>query len=358
MTDVTIAHGNSGGPLLDGQGRVVGITSQGLVQEMSGQIVSTGFSFSIPIGQAGPLLEDEQVATRTRYVPETDRSLSAAEILDAVGPAVVYVEAAQLIPLEEFLPDELLGLALSGPSRSWQDQPRLWKEARSVVTSSGGRVDEASFATYTASGAPNTDIVVGVLDLETEEQARSAAELLADPVVALHTYGPPDAAGTIAFCSSTGARGPCESGVPGTSCIEQYARLLEPSESSGGEAVTLTAQLMIRNRVTVVQNSTSSLPWPGIPFPSKPLPSVTTLVQGEEVGFLGAATFALGDVVFFARLLVTESTSTALTECAMDSTNCVVCSSKSFPTLDADDFMDTLYLVVNTLINKIKEVLE
>jgi len=352
MTDVTIAHGNSGGPLLDGHGRVVGITSQGLVQETSGQILTTGFSFSIPISQASPLLKDEQVATRTGYVPETDRNLSAAEILDAVGPAVVYVEAAQLIPLEAFLPEELLDLPLRGPSRSWQDQPRLWKEARSVVESSGARVDEASFATYAASGFPNMDIVVGVFDLETEEQARSAAEMLADPVVALHTYGPPDAAGTIVFCSSTGESGRCASGVPGTSCIEQYARLLERNKPLGNGTLTITARLMIQNRVTETYDwLTSSSLLPRQPLPFRP---VTTSVQGE-VGFLGAATLALGDVVFFIRLLVTESTSTALTECTVDSSNCVLCSGKSFPTLDADDFMDSLYSVLDNLINAIKE---
>jgi len=54
MMDLTITHGNSGGPLLDSSGRAVGITSAGL-SAGEGEGVS-GFSFAVPMKVATSVL--------------------------------------------------------------------------------------------------------------------------------------------------------------------------------------------------------------------------------------------------------------------------------------------------------------
>jgi len=355
MTDLTIAHGNSGGPLLNGRGQVVGITSQGLAQQQaSGQTEMTGFSFSIPINQAIPLLTAERVAVQARSGQVSGKDLSVAEVLSTVGPGVVYIEAAQLIPLPAFLPDNLLDLPLKGPTSYWADESRSWQEARSVVESSGARIEEASFGTYSSSESPKIDIVVGVLDLETEEEARKAAEVLSDPVVTLHKFGPPDKSGDIVFCASTGKGGLCAPDEPGTAHVEHYALLLQDSEPFESGAESITVRFMARNRLTASKPSTSSLLWPWSPTPSKPIPSVTTSVTGEEVGFLGAATIAIYDVVFFVRFLFTESAQAALTDCTLDSSNCVACSGVSFPNMKANDFTDCLSSIIATVIDTIR----
>jgi serine protease Do len=53
QADVDVQPGNSGGPLLDGSGNVIGITSFGLQPEGS----SIGLNFFLPIEQALAVLE-------------------------------------------------------------------------------------------------------------------------------------------------------------------------------------------------------------------------------------------------------------------------------------------------------------
>src|SRR6185437_11851939 len=48
QSDVAVTHGNSGGPLLDEKGRVIGLTESGLAPDGS----PIGINFFIPIGDA------------------------------------------------------------------------------------------------------------------------------------------------------------------------------------------------------------------------------------------------------------------------------------------------------------------
>jgi 2-alkenal reductase len=74
QTDAPITHGNSGGPLLDAQGRVIGINAQ--IRSESGD--SEGVGFAIPINAARrsmtQLIEDGSVAYA--YVGVTARTLT------------------------------------------------------------------------------------------------------------------------------------------------------------------------------------------------------------------------------------------------------------------------------------------
>src|SRR6185437_5692837 len=58
QTDAAINPGNSGGPLVDVQGRVVGINSAiATTSSLGGQAGSIGVGFAIPIDQARPIAE-------------------------------------------------------------------------------------------------------------------------------------------------------------------------------------------------------------------------------------------------------------------------------------------------------------
>lgn len=90
MMDLTITHGNSGGPLLDSSGRVVGITSAGLNAGVGEG--TSGFSFAVPMEVALSVLAS--VPGLVMPVQQgTGSALAFGEIEAAVGPMTVYVEA-------------------------------------------------------------------------------------------------------------------------------------------------------------------------------------------------------------------------------------------------------------------------
>ena len=62
QTDAAINHGNSGGPLIDANGKVIGITSQILTGSNSEQAGSIGIGFAIPIDTARSVA-DQIIAT-------------------------------------------------------------------------------------------------------------------------------------------------------------------------------------------------------------------------------------------------------------------------------------------------------
>ncbi len=68
QTDAAINHGNSGGPLIDAEGKVIGITSQILTGSNSEEAGSIGIGFAIPIDTARTVA-DQIIATRSRLAP-------------------------------------------------------------------------------------------------------------------------------------------------------------------------------------------------------------------------------------------------------------------------------------------------
>lgn len=93
QTDAAINHGNSGGPLLDGEGQVVGINS--VIKSMASEddaAGNIGLAFAIPINQAKRLAE-EIIATgkarRTVIGARLDSSFNGVRLaqVDRAGPA-------------------------------------------------------------------------------------------------------------------------------------------------------------------------------------------------------------------------------------------------------------------------------
>lgn len=63
LTDAEIEHGSSGGPLVDGSGKVIGVVRGGLV--IPGTEIFYGYNFAIPIDIAQSLLPDLKAGIRT-----------------------------------------------------------------------------------------------------------------------------------------------------------------------------------------------------------------------------------------------------------------------------------------------------
>jgi S1-C subfamily serine protease len=63
QTDAAINHGNSGGPLLDGRGRVLGIASQ--IDSSSGQ--GSGVGFAVPVDTVRHALDQLRATGKVRY---------------------------------------------------------------------------------------------------------------------------------------------------------------------------------------------------------------------------------------------------------------------------------------------------
>ena len=79
QTDAAINHGNSGGPLLDSQGRVVGVNSQ--IKSESGDNAGVGFAIpSATVAQVAPQLISSGKATHAYLGVSIDASSSSATI--------------------------------------------------------------------------------------------------------------------------------------------------------------------------------------------------------------------------------------------------------------------------------------
>ena len=82
QTDAAINHGNSGGPLLDSQGHVVGVNSQ--IKSESGDNAGVGFAIpSATVSQVAPQLISSGKATHAYLGVQIDASASTAKIAKA-----------------------------------------------------------------------------------------------------------------------------------------------------------------------------------------------------------------------------------------------------------------------------------
>ena len=103
MMDLTITHGNSGGPLVDEYGRVVGITSAGL---KASEDETSGFSLAVPINEALEILERVPGLEAAGASGTAAGVLGFSEVEAIVGPATAYIEADRTRTLE--LPESYL----------------------------------------------------------------------------------------------------------------------------------------------------------------------------------------------------------------------------------------------------------
>ena len=187
MTDITITHGSSGGPLLNNRGEVIGITTGGIVAQRS----ETGFGYAIPINQAIPLLRKvpgfsmDQIGRATRV-------LSLKEIRQRVGPSTVFVKVQVQRPLNDLLPREVLGRPLT---QAWpcivhvlacdlesegvdlNILPRYVATMNKIVQ---GTVPENVFFNSDGIGS-SEEIIVAIFDCKTTQAAAHAINYLVNP---------------------------------------------------------------------------------------------------------------------------------------------------------------------------------
>jgi 2-alkenal reductase len=132
QTDAPINKGNSGGPLFDARGRVIGINAQ--IRSESG--LNEGLGFAVPINAArrslDQLLEDGEVAYAYVGISTDDLTPSLARSLDAKvhrGALVVDVTAGS--------PAEKAGFR--GSTRTVEDNGRAVRVGGDVVVAIAAR---------------------------------------------------------------------------------------------------------------------------------------------------------------------------------------------------------------------------
>ena len=138
QTDAAINHGNSGGPLLDSRGRVIGINSQ--IRSTGGG--GEGVGFAIPVETVeralGELREDGRVRyaylgiTSVELYPQLARRLG----VDALSGAIVE-------NVEDGSPADKAGIRAGEDRIAFQSQPRIPRGGDVIVGVDGERLDGA-----------------------------------------------------------------------------------------------------------------------------------------------------------------------------------------------------------------------
>ncbi len=93
QTDVTINHGNSGGPLVDGKGGVLGVCTYGVTVDEQGNVIQ-GMNFAVSVNEVTKLLDKHTIPYRTVNNKIGNLPISVnliVTILAAIGVAAVIV---------------------------------------------------------------------------------------------------------------------------------------------------------------------------------------------------------------------------------------------------------------------------
>ncbi len=126
QTDAAINHGNSGGPLLDGDGRVLGINSQ--IRSETGE--GSGVGFAIPVDVVRRALHQLRVDGKVKYayLGVSSRALypQVADRFGLGGDKGVWVQT-----VEPDGPAAKAGVKAAGPSVEFQEQS--WRTGGDVV---------------------------------------------------------------------------------------------------------------------------------------------------------------------------------------------------------------------------------
>jgi S1-C subfamily serine protease len=131
QTDAAINHGNSGGPLLDASGRVLGINSQ--IQSSNGD--GTGVGFAVPVEVVRRSLKQLRADGRVRYafLGVSSRALypQVAERFDLPTADGVWVQT-----VTPGGPADDAGVRVSGPTETFQEQS--WRTGGDIITAVDG----------------------------------------------------------------------------------------------------------------------------------------------------------------------------------------------------------------------------
>ena len=159
QTDAAINQGNSGGPLLDAQGRVLGINAQ--IRSASGGGVGVGFAIPVDTVQRSldQLREDGQVSYAFLGVSSQELYPQLADHLgiDADSGALV-VDVVSGSPADE------AGIAPGDDTTEFQGQPEIPEGGDAIVAVDGEELDrDDTLADLVENRAPGTEVELTVV---------------------------------------------------------------------------------------------------------------------------------------------------------------------------------------------------
>jgi 2-alkenal reductase len=136
QTDAAINHGNSGGPLLDQRGEVIGVNSQ--IQSTGGG--GEGVGFAVPVETVKRSLSELRAPPHRvdyAYVGVTSTDLYP-QLADRIGASVA--RGALVVQVEPDGPARAAGLSAGGDRIEFQGQPKIPVDGDVIVAIEGRRV--------------------------------------------------------------------------------------------------------------------------------------------------------------------------------------------------------------------------